>query len=528
MTYVFLQVLSLYQTLLVSMRALPLSLATLEALSTAVHAGLVGRMDKRESAKEAFSEYWQATYADKPDFAELLPEKIAICLDIMNNLSEASSLIRLLDDGCSEISASEVEEQLLPESEDEDEVSEPSTPKARALELPPGHLLQTSSSALVGSSGNPIEIPSTPKSSPRSSPPHRPHKTPQIFDLTSDSPPSSPLRAAGSSSGPVTPTKKSPEQRRLTASGRSLPNKENVSPLPRFASIAERIASMSPGSTSTLGKRRAPDGEEDADVTKRHKKSSSLPSIFEDEGASMEMLQDGNIPSTPRRALPPRIRKVAMVTTPAHARTMPSMKLRTRKSILPNAAGSPPNLRKRSSDESMRSGDSSEQERPTIPLRRTRSATRASGKPLAIASDPAGTSRKRRRDFADSTAHTPSKRSVASGSSSPSGSVIEPIFANSGMYPQFSKRIRKTYTDSLSLFQTTLSCSPLRAENARLRGTCPQMMTLTLAKSLPTAWSLPPCVASRAQARTRPAMTPSWLPVPPATTSLAAALPVRQ
>lgn len=412
------------------MHSLPLSLSTLETLSPALYAAFIGRADKPEGTKEAFSEYWQATYADKAEFADSLPEKIVLCLDALHNGNEASSVVKMdLDE-----SASEVEDQLMPGSEHVTEF-EPYTPKAKTLELPPAFLLQPSSVAEPGTSANPIQIPSTPKSSPRTTPPHRPHKTPKVYDLTSDTPPSSPVRSAAS--GAITP-KRSPENKRgLTSSGRSLPNKENVSPLPVFASIAERIASsMSPGSSSTLGKRRGLHEEESAEDTeslKRLKKSVSMSSLFEQDGASMEMLQDG-APSTPNdRALPPRMRKMAMLnSTPRQCHTLPSMKTRRRKSVFMDAVEIPntPELKKRSSHDSIQSV-SSDNDRSIIPLRRSQSATKLSGHAAATA----GPSRKRRRDsfdVDDGAAQTPRKRSVSSGSSSPSRGVFEPILAGSG------------------------------------------------------------------------------------------------
>ncbi|THH29109.1 hypothetical protein EUX98_g5073 [Antrodiella citrinella] len=414
-----LDILALYQTVLMRMRSLSLSLPTLETLSPVLCAAFIGRSDKPDGAKEAFSEYWQATYDLRQDLVESLPEKVVMALDILHNRSEASSLAHLvLDDTAS---VGEVDDMLVPESEDEDE-TEPSTPKAKTRDLASA-FFPRQASAQDGSSANPFEIMSTPPSSSCSSPPRRPHKTPKVFDLTSDTPPTSPSRAP-----PVTPTKKSPEHRR-TSSGRSMPNKENVSPLPVFDSIAERIAaSISPG-PSTLGKRRAPDEEAD-DSLKRHKRSESLSMMFQ-EGASPEMMPDGDVPSTPNRALPPRLRKMAIMGSPRLTQTLPTMKSKRRnKSVFMDAVeiASTPGLRKRSSQESISSVDS---KRATIPLRRTRSSTRLAENAVIPVAGPS--TRKRRRGSFDADDHavqTPSKRSVtasSSRSSSPSRSTFDPI-----------------------------------------------------------------------------------------------------
>lgn len=421
------QVLSLYQNMLLSMTSLSLSLETLEALSPALCSVFFGRRDKPETTKEAFSEWWSATYAGKPEFEDSLPDKIALCLDVIYNRSEASSLMRLLSESPSP-SVHEVEDQLQPESED-DEAAEPTTPKVRPLAL--AYPTDTSISAVLGSFSNPIEIPSTPKSSPRTSPPHRPTKTPKVIDLTSDSPPASPSRVI---LGPTTP-KRSPEHKRG-------PNKENVSPVPFFASIAERLASITPGS-STLGKRRA--SEEDmaeSETLKRHKKSMSLSTVIEEDSETTSSEQ----PSTPQR-LPPRMRKVAMT----NSATLHDSKVRKRKDS--DAPGSAPELRKRTSEESLKTSSPKYKNRPTIPLRRTRSATRLARHMAAVASA-AGPSRKRRRDSFDadeSAVQTPSKRSVAAGSSSPSRAAFRPIIAGSG------KSFTPYYSPSLFILISMLS-----------------------------------------------------------------------
>ncbi|KAH8104762.1 hypothetical protein BXZ70DRAFT_614597 [Cristinia sonorae] len=418
-----LDVLSLYQTVLVSMQSLPLSLSTLGALAPVISAAFTGRTDKPEAIKESFSEYWQATYADKAEFADSLPETILRCLDILHNGSDTSSMVRLIADDSE--SVCEVEAQLLPhDEEDESDSDEPSTPKPRALELLPAFLDVAGD---IGSASNPIEVPSTPNSSSlRSTLPRRPQKTPQVFDLTSDTPPSSPIRAP--MSVPVTP-KRSPENRRGPSSaGRSWPNKENVSPstLPSFASIAERIAKSLSPKPSTLGKRRAPDGEED-DAVKRHKKSSSLPSLFDQDTASMEMLHEDTA-STPKPP-PGRFRRMGMLS-PNHTATKTRRRKQASADASAAASSSTSVLKKRSSDESIMFTAGP---RSPAPLRRTRSATRLSDHAMPA---PTTSNRKRRRnsveDSEDTIMQTPSKRSASgSFSSSPTRGVFEPIIAGS-------------------------------------------------------------------------------------------------
>ncbi|PCH40208.1 hypothetical protein WOLCODRAFT_136726 [Wolfiporia cocos MD-104 SS10] len=77
-------VMPVYQTILLAIRSLPEPLRTLEVLAPLVESAFNGRQDKLEAAKQAFEELWQASYASMPEPPCGWPERIQTCLQIMS------------------------------------------------------------------------------------------------------------------------------------------------------------------------------------------------------------------------------------------------------------------------------------------------------------------------------------------------------------------------------------------------------------------------------------------------------------
>ncbi|KAI0754869.1 hypothetical protein C8Q80DRAFT_1141532 [Daedaleopsis nitida] len=258
-------ILPLYQTVLLSLQALPTNTVILETLGPVLASPFYGRRDKHTGTVDAFEEFWQATYAELPEPASRYSEAIAQCLDAVaqakleeqEDEDKVENMTVLRDD---EID-SPTEERLdrvkdedaiaiVPaddpfESEDEGSVVIPSPGTLAQMSLP----LKVASAALPVTDPN---LPSTPKTSPRrETQPSRPHNAAREHGHLPE--PSSPTASSAMDSAPIrapTTAKRSP------AKSHSRRNKENASPLPPIATVTERLAIRSPLLLETiLGKR---------------------------------------------------------------------------------------------------------------------------------------------------------------------------------------------------------------------------------------------------------------------------------
>ncbi|KAF8842180.1 hypothetical protein BDN67DRAFT_995787 [Paxillus ammoniavirescens] len=312
-----LDVLPLYQTALLGVQELPRNLTVLEALSPLLQCVFIGRDDKPHITKEAFVDFWTATFADYDDLEGGWPEDVQVCLrrciapteevpgvkaDVEHRWDvregEDSTLYTSSsDDTATEVLCSSPTPSLFG-SESGSLCSErtvrtshhrratsPFVGKLAPAFFPPLADLQQSvgdhsrSSSPQPTNRTSIE-PSTPiKRALRAVTPPRPQKpvtTPQSFQSLLLKPPAGTLPIH-----PTTPTtpRRSPVKVGSSVSPskrRKLGDKENVSPL-SVMSVMERICSRSPSagkSPSVLGKRQMLDESPHEDGLKRGRTSS--------------------------------------------------------------------------------------------------------------------------------------------------------------------------------------------------------------------------------------------------------------
>lgn len=243
-------VLPVYQTALASLMGLTAQTSTLERLSSLLDSAFCGREDKPEGAVEAFLDFWGPAYPSMEP-VDGWPARIAHCLEKTGILNITSLESKTTDEDESS-EDDEVESQLLVPELDDNLVS-PVIPSpaslARAFMLPTLRSPSPRKTTI-------LEPPSTPTaplrllSQPRPQISASPAKllAPLLFECSP-----SHVSSASPSRPPTTPKRRTPGSMRT----RKGDEKENASPLRVFASITERLATRSPGSTlPVLGKRR--------------------------------------------------------------------------------------------------------------------------------------------------------------------------------------------------------------------------------------------------------------------------------
>lgn len=243
-----LDILPVYQTVLLGVESLPMSADTVETLATMLESGLSGRQDKPAAALQAFQDFWQASCADIREPVGGWCEKIQNCMrvlpgkEIPDDVSESNDALFAED-------ARDVELEESPVA----------TPAAAISALAP--VISLSSALFIRAPVSPSAVITPPCTPPTricllpSTPPrpHKPSPQSQIIAIHDE-----PVRT------PLTPNRSPHTPKRGHASSarrRSTDNKENISPLLMSATVAERIAnqsSVAAGST-VLGKRRAPE-----------------------------------------------------------------------------------------------------------------------------------------------------------------------------------------------------------------------------------------------------------------------------
>ncbi|KAF9221622.1 hypothetical protein BS17DRAFT_711232 [Gyrodon lividus] len=313
-----LDVLPLYQTALLSVQELPRNLTVLEALSPLLQSVFMGRDDKPNITREAFVEFWTATFADCDEPEGGWPEDIQVCLHccivpseevpgVEPDIQLSRDVEEVEDSTAYEPSCGDNVIDILhssppPSPHGSDSVSLCSertvrAPQDRRVASPfIGHLgpaLFSPLADLEQSVAGPSPSPSPPSidrtSAEPSTPikrrflattpprPQKPVTTPTSFESLLLKPPAGTLPIC-----PTTPTtpRRSPVQVGSSVSPskrRKLGNKENVSPL-SVMSVVERICSRSPStskSPSVLGKRQMLDGSPHEDGLKRGRTSST-------------------------------------------------------------------------------------------------------------------------------------------------------------------------------------------------------------------------------------------------------------
>ncbi|KZT11950.1 uncharacterized protein LAESUDRAFT_746733 [Laetiporus sulphureus 93-53] len=277
-------ILPVYQTILIGIQSQPTSAATIETLAPIIESAFCGREDKPEAAVHAFEEFWRATYADTPEPLWGWPERIQTCLQkLARNKAETLAPAANVDnsaaneDGESEDGAGPSNDYLFSLSADEREKEELEISAAvlmpdddgRSAFAPAVTIRAATPTSPLHPRVNLASPPVTPKSSARELP-----FTPLSPQLASAQNASSDLPATPLLASPATPKRTSrsaSDDNQLSLERRrSTGNKEN---LPSVASVVERIAMRSPAATTTLflGKRRMSDDEESDVVAKRSK-----------------------------------------------------------------------------------------------------------------------------------------------------------------------------------------------------------------------------------------------------------------
>ncbi len=208
---------------------------------------------------DAFSDFWQATYAELPEPPCGYPESITICFDAVAQakMEEEEDAMKVedmttvhedLESPTFEVSLEISTEQVVAEGEEAVESDE----EGSVVIPSPNTLARRPASAIFSRESSPVAplvlVPTTPTTIPRDlASPHCPQD--QLTAIPQDSSP-----AADASPGCVPSTPKRSSKK----------NKENRSPAPAIASITERLAVRSPLLLETiLGKRPRSDDVED-------------------------------------------------------------------------------------------------------------------------------------------------------------------------------------------------------------------------------------------------------------------------
>ncbi|KAH7885266.1 hypothetical protein F5I97DRAFT_1357061 [Phlebopus sp. FC_14] len=304
-----LDVLPLYQNIVLGIQELPRSLRTLEVLSPLLHSVFCGRDDKPFDIREAFMEFWKTTFADYDVLENGWPEQIQMCLRSCTRPTEDITTAEL-----SSTQAEEVEDSTIYTSSSEDsdilhsrsrssiccsdtaslwsdstlrDISpeQADTPFIGRLGPALFPSVDLQSERVLSRASSPIESPpgpSTPIKRPKNiATPPRPHKpvtTPESFQSLLLRSPAATLPIPHTPSTP----RRSPVVVKVASSvspskRRRLEDKENVSPRP-ILSVVERICTSSPnasGPTSVLGKRHKPDDSPHEGILKQGRTSST-------------------------------------------------------------------------------------------------------------------------------------------------------------------------------------------------------------------------------------------------------------
>ncbi|TFY54884.1 hypothetical protein EVJ58_g8595 [Rhodofomes roseus] len=91
-------ILPVYQTVLLGIQSLPFIVDVIEALAPIVEAGFCGRPNKPEAITQAFADFWEASYARVKEPSDGWPERLQACLHALHG-GQASSVRRGLRHG---------------------------------------------------------------------------------------------------------------------------------------------------------------------------------------------------------------------------------------------------------------------------------------------------------------------------------------------------------------------------------------------------------------------------------------------
>ncbi|EMD40251.1 hypothetical protein CERSUDRAFT_122305 [Gelatoporia subvermispora B] len=272
------QILPVYQTVLLGISSLDRSASVLDALTTIIESGFRGRPDKPTAVADAFADFWQENYAAVEAPSEGWPDQILNCLRAIRVGQEAVELGTSPEISECGSDSTAVGTHYADDTtddacdEEEEEVCKVLLSPTESPLLEPAFTFSVPTSPLVRPTEPEIIRPQTPERRSTREPerPRKPCVAPFLLPPSSVSPPSSPLRP------PRTPQRTPRRHESSSARRRSLDNKENQSPLPVIASVAERIAaSASPSGllslSPVLGKRSLDEWDQDEQPAKRHR-----------------------------------------------------------------------------------------------------------------------------------------------------------------------------------------------------------------------------------------------------------------
>lgn len=331
------QVLSLYQTSLGSIQALPKTVHTLETLSPLIESAFNGRNDKPGTVAESFKDFWETTYADMPMPKDSWPAGIQTCLDFIYPLAILPANKTMDDDAlppsndkrpaAHEGAPVVGDEGLFFPHSDEDTDLQSNSAVGLAEKLLAEASQSSNVSPFFGNLGPAFFTPALPTSmeQTRSSagplpgfkilePPTTPTRARASTSSKSSLPPTQPS-ASGTISQPLfstIPTTPSTPKRTIVSElvyspsasskrKRISQEKENLTPI---ASVVDRIAlvlNSSPNKYSTLGKRRAAQDWQEGSVLKK-RRATTAGSDSEDERL-VETALLSYTPSTSRTSL---------------------------------------------------------------------------------------------------------------------------------------------------------------------------------------------------------------------------------
>lgn len=267
---------------------LPPAYSTMDIISELLVCPFSGRQDKPLDIFFSLKEFWENGWADFPEPYVGWPEGLANCLVVIYGprpveTAEITEYPRTdMDAYRADDPAISWDEYLVPEEfpDSEGEAQPRKKPALARLVIPGSPNTLDEPELPIPDVSDPLEpelpISSSPSPTPRS------RDVSDIFSTSrhaqSSTPPTSPLPPSSPISEPATPPQAlcTPE-RKSKSSGKRRNNKENVSPLPAFTLVTDRIAMRSSepeaviGVPSVLGKRRTSLGEPDESPSKKRK-----------------------------------------------------------------------------------------------------------------------------------------------------------------------------------------------------------------------------------------------------------------
>ncbi|OCH91627.1 hypothetical protein OBBRIDRAFT_752889 [Obba rivulosa] len=381
-------ILPVYQTVLLGISSLGRSTSILETLSPIIESGFSGRSDKPTAVADAFRDFWQENYADIEAPLDGWPAQIVHCLRAIDSGQgaitatepsprdmEISSDVSDCDSNDATVVGIEVVDEAV--EDEEEEVCKALFSSTESPLLESAFTFSVPTSLARHPEDSEIVRPRTPERRSISEP-QRPRKScvaPFLIPSSPASPPSSPFRL------PCTPQRTPRRHEHSSARRRSLDNKENQSLLPAIASVTERIAAATPvglaAMSPVLGKRSLGEREQEEHIAKKHKPN-ALP-------ASNRFVLSEILAASPGRSGEPSVPfgDASKLSESASISAVSTAKPEKRKSSFVEAVEVPTlrEILRLEREESKSAPPSVHLKRSRKSLRRTRSSTKLLGEP---------------------------------------------------------------------------------------------------------------------------------------------------